>query len=172
MKKSKIILIIIYIIAAAAVLYFAYGAVKNRYLGARTKSFDVNSSETRDQTGDQPEDQAPDQSGGNQENNVPENAPSATENGRPIFENADCDNDCARFKDIPDGLKYCQEACGDRPVAPKDSEAQCANLAGLDKDACWRDLAVSKKDFDFCDKISDAKLKKVCRNRVTEEVLN
>lgn len=172
MKKSKIILIAIYIIAALAVLYLAYGVVKNRYFGAKTKSFDVNNSETQNVTGNQADNQAADQSGDNQENNAPENAATATENGRPIFENADCTNDCARFKDIPDGLKYCQEVCGDRPVTPKNSANQCENLAGLEKDGCWRDLAVSKKDFSFCGKISDAKLQKVCKNRVTEEVLN
>jgi hypothetical protein len=163
MKKSKIILIAIYVIAAVAVLYFAYGVVKNRYFSP-ANNVETNNSETQDQ--------APDQSGDNQESNAPESAAPAAENGQPVFESADCNNDCARFKDIPDSLRYCQEACGDRPVTPKDSETQCANLTGIDKDACWRDLAVSKKDIDICAKISDSKLLKVCKNRVTEEILN
>ena len=155
----------IYIIAAIVILYFAYGAVKNRY-------FAPTPPQSSPRAGEEDSGQASDQSGDNQENNIPGSTASATENGQPIFENADCNNDCARFKDIPDGLKYCQEACGDRPVTPKNSASQCENLAGLEKDGCWRDLAVSKKDFAICDKISDAKLLKVCRNRVTEEVLN
>lgn len=167
MKKSKIILIAIYVIAAVAVLYFAYGVVKNRYFSP-ANNIETTNSETQNQI-NQPADGTENI---NQENNVPENPAPATENGQPVFENADCASDCARFKDIPDGLKYCQEACGDRPVTPKNSASQCENLAGLEKDGCWRDLAVSKKDFGFCDKISDAKLQKVCRNRVTEEVLN
>jgi len=162
MKKSKIILIAIYVIAAAAVLYFAYGAVKNRYF-APAKNIETKNSETQNQT-NQPAD--------GMENINQESTAPVAENGQPIFENADCASDCARFKKIPDGLKYCQEACGERPVTPKESEGQCANLAGLEKDACWRDLAVSKMDIDICGKISDAKLQKVCRNRVTEEVLN
>jgi len=157
----------IYVIAAAAVLYFGYGAVKNRYF-APTKNIETKNSETQDQINQS----ADGTENINQENNTPESTAPAVENGQPVFENADCANDCARFKDIPDGLKYCQEACGDRPVAPKDSASQCENLAGLEKDGCWRDLAVSKKDFAVCDKISDAKLLKVCKNRVTEEVLN
>lgn len=167
MKKSKIILIAIYIIATATVLYFAYGAVKNRYF-APANNVETKKSETQNQI-NQPADGSENI---NQENNAPESVAPATENGKPVFENADCASDCARFKDIPDGLKYCQEACGDRPVTPKDSASQCENLAGLEKDGCWRDLAVSKKDFAICDKISDAKLQKVCKNRVTEEVLN
>ncbi|MFA6193363.1 MAG: hypothetical protein WC726_00670 [Parcubacteria group bacterium] len=168
MKKSNITLIAIYSIAAALVLYFAYGAVKNRYFKTDKNNVGTKNSETQNQI-NQPVDGTENI---NQENNVPEDAASATENGQPVFENADCANDCARFKDVPDGLKYCQEACGDRPITPKNSASQCENLAGIEKDGCWRDLAVSKKDFAVCDKISDAKLLKVCKNRVTEEVLN
>ena len=168
MKKSKIILIAIYIIAAAAVLYFAYGVVKNRYFKTDKNNVGTTNSEMQDQINQS----ADGTENINQESNVPESAVPVTENGQPVFESADCASDCARFKDIPDGLKYCQEVCGDRPVTPKNSASQCENLAGLEKDGCWRDLAVSKKDFSVCDKISDAKLLKVCRNRVTEEVLN
>ena len=169
MKKSKIILPIIFLVAAALVLYFAYGAVKNRYFAPTPPQ---SSPRAGEEANDSTDNQNLDQSGDNQENNVPESAAPAAENGQPVFENADCANDCARFKDIPDGLKYCQEVCGDRPVTPKESASQCENLAGIEKDGCWRDLAVSKKDFAVCDKISDAKLLKVCKNRVTEEVLN
>jgi hypothetical protein len=167
MKKSKIILISIFIIAAAAIVYFAYGVVKKRYLGTNTKSFDINNSENQNQANNP----STDQSDGDQAV-TPEIDNTVPTNGQPNVQSADCDNNCANFKDNADNLKYCQEVCGDRPVAPKDSETQCENLAGLEKDSCWRDLAVSKKDFAICDKISDAKLKKVCRNRVTEEVLN
>lgn len=167
MKKSKIIIIIIFVIAAAAVLYFSYGVVKKRYMSTNTKRLDLNSSETQTST-DNP---ANDQSAGDQAV-TPEIDNTAPTNGQPNVQSADCDNNCANFKDNADNLKYCQEVCGDRPVTQKDSVGQCENLIGLDKDSCWRDLAVSKKDFSICDKISDAKLKKVCKNRVTEEVLN
>ena len=158
----------IYIIAAVVVLYFAYGVVKNRYFKTDKNSVGTKNSEMQDQINQSTHGTE----NINQENNVPESTLPATENGQPIFENADCASDCVRFKNIPDGLRYCQEACGERPVALKESEGQCANLAGLEKDACWRDLAVSKKDIDICAKIGDAKLQKVCKNRVTEEVLN
>jgi len=167
MKKSKIIAIIIFVIAAAAVLYFAYGVMKKRYMGTNTKSLDLNSGEMQTST-DNP---VSDQSAGDQAV-TPEIDNTAPTNGQPNVQNTDCDNDCANFKDNADNLKYCQEVCGIRPVAPKDSAGQCENLTGLDQDSCWKDLAVSKKDFSFCEKISDAKLQKVCENRVTEELLN
>jgi hypothetical protein len=168
MKKSKIILIIVYVIAGIAVLYFAYGVVKNRYFGPGKNNAETNNGATQNQGAEQ----TGDLENVNQDNNTSENNVSGADNVRPNIENTDCDNNCAKFKDSPDNFKYCQEACGDRPVTPKESEGQCDNLTGLEKDACWRDLAVSKKDFSFCDKISDTKLQKVCRNRVTEEVLN
>jgi hypothetical protein len=164
MKKSKIILIIIFVVAAVVVLYFAYGVVNKRYMGTNTKSLDLNGGETQNSDGDQ--------TGDNQVSAPTEVDNIAPTNGQPDVQSADCNNDCANFADNADNLKYCQEVCGDRPVVTKDSESQCENLAGLEKDSCWRDLAVSKKDFAICDKISDAKLKKVCKNRVTEEVLN
>jgi hypothetical protein len=171
MKKSRIILIAIFVVAMAAVLYFAYGVIKKRYFPAVNNAGSEND-QTQDQTGAETEDQAADQIIENQESVSSGIDSVAPAEGRPDVQKSDCDNNCVNFKNNPDNLKYCQEACGDRPVAPKNSESQCESLSGLEKDSCWRDLAVSKKDFSFCDKISDAKLKKVCVNRVTEEMLD
>lgn len=168
MKKSKIILIAIYVIAAALVVYFAYGVVKKRYLPSSGNNVETKIGETQNPA----DNLTGDQTGDNQATAPTEVDNTAPTNGQPNVQSADCNNDCANFKDNPDNLKYCQEVCGDRPVTSKDSAGQCENLAGLEKDSCWRDLAVSKKDFSICDKISDAKLKKVCKNRVTEEILN
>jgi len=168
MKKSKIILIIIFIIAAAAILYFAYGVAKNRYLGTKMESFDLNDGEMQNSA----DSSTGDQSVGDQLSAPTEVDSIDPTNGQPDVQSSDCENNCANFADNADNLKYCQEVCGDRPVTSKETAGQCENLTGLDKDSCWRDLAVSKKDFAVCDKISDAKLKKVCKNRVTEEVLN
>jgi hypothetical protein len=164
MKKSKTIFLIIFLIAVAAILYFSYGVVKSRYFSAGKNNIGTENGATQNQVDNQSAD--------NQENASSDINSSAPGDGRPNIQSADCDNDCANFKDNQDNLKYCQEVCGIRPVTQKDSETQCDSLAGLEKDSCWRDLAVSKKDFSFCDKISDAKLQKVCENRVTEELLN
>lgn len=167
MKKSKIIFIIIFLAAAAAVLYFSYGVIRNRYFAPGK-----NNGAMQNQAAGGASGQSIDQSGNSQENSSSDNGTVAPQNGQPNIANADCDNNCAQFKGNPDNLTYCQEVCGLRPISPKDSEGQCENLTGLNKDACWRDLAVSKKDISICDKISDSKLQKVCRNRVTEEILN
>jgi len=172
MKKSKIIFLLIFLIAAVAVLYFAYGVVKNRYFGPGKNNTGTNNSATQNQAGDQTSTQSVGESSSAPEEGTSDIGTAPPENGKPNVQNSDCDNNCANFKDNADNLKYCQEVCGDRPATVKDSAKQCENLTGLDQDGCWRDLAISKKDFSFCDKISDAKLKRACRNRVTEEVLN
>jgi len=33
-------------------------------------------------------------------------------------------------------------------------------------------LAITKKDFSICNQIVDAKVKKTCKNRITEDLLN
>lgn len=172
MKKSKIILLIVFAVAVLAVAYFVYGVVKNRYFGSGKNNAGTTSNETQSQTDNLTDNQTADQSGNDQGNTTPDINNTAPTNGQPNVQSSDCDNNCSQYKDDPDNLKYCQEVCGDRPVTSKDSESQCADLAGLEKDSCWRDLAVSKLDSDLCDKISDAKLKKVCKSRVAEELLN
>jgi hypothetical protein len=142
--------------------------VKNRYFSSKENSVEMKDSETQNST----DNQTGDQTAGDQVSTPTEIDSATPTNGQPDIQSADCDNDCANFKNNENDLKYCREVCGDRPVAPKDSESQCENLSGLEKDSCWRDLAVSKKDFAVCDKISDMKLKKVCKNRVTEEILD
>jgi FlaG/FlaF family flagellin (archaellin) len=167
MKKSKILLIAIFVIAAAVVLYFAYGVVKKRYMATNTERLNLNNGETQTST-DNP---ASDQNSGDQAV-TPEIDNTIPTNGQPNVQKTDCNDDCANFAGNADNLKYCQEVCGDIPISKKSSEDDCANLSGLEKDYCWRDLAVSKTDAGICDKISDAKLKKVCRVRVGEEILN
>ena len=167
MKKSKIITIAVFIIAAAVVLYFAYGIVKKRYMPPNTKSLDLNSGETQT-SADNP---ASDQPAGDQAV-TPEIDNTAPTNGQPNVIKSDCNDNCSKYKDNSDNFKYCQEVCGDIPISQKNSEEDCANLSGLEKDYCWRDLAVSKIDVSICDKVSDAKMQKVCRVRVGEEILN
>ncbi|HLM83623.1 MAG TPA: hypothetical protein VK254_00205 [Candidatus Bathyarchaeia archaeon] len=166
MKKAKYIFVVLYIIAALAVAYFGYSVVRERYFSPEKKGVEKIKSD-----GQNP---ASDQASGDQEQAASasdiDNTPPT--NGQPNVQTADCDNNCKNFKDNADNLKYCRQVCGITPVTPKNSEGDCANLTGLDRDSCWRDLAVSKKDFSICDKISDAKLQKVCHNRVTEEILN
>lgn len=167
---------LIYAVAAAAVLYFAYGTVKNRYFSSGNKDNSA-LSDTQEQNAGDSSDQASEEN--NQSNADAENdqentdAQNAQAEGSHLYVTSkDCDDNCEKWKDDAENLKYCQEVCGIIPAAQKESKEECADLSGLEKDYCLRDAAVTKKDLDICEEISDTKLKKVCRNRVVEEILN
>jgi len=175
MKKP--ILIVIYVAAAIAVIGYAYTVFNGRYGKKNQENINKNSSSVIDSVsnylGSSNENTNSQSENSNLNENQNENAnlnDNSSESGE--VTSKDCDKDCVRFKNNNEKYKYCQEVCGDIPVSTKNSEEDCANLSGLEKDYCWRDLAVSKKDSSICAKISDQKLQTVCRNRVTEELLN
>lgn len=171
MKKSNLILTTLYIVAAAAVLWFAFSVAKGRYFGSGQKGADNQKTETAGS----PENQNGSAQDAGQNGTLP-NGETAGETPAPegthlFVSPADCDSDCAKFKDNGENFKYCQEVCGDIAPEEKNSEEDCASLEGLEKDYCWRDLAVSKQNTSICGKINDAKLRSVCRNRVVEDLL-
>lgn len=180
MSKSKIISLSIYFIAAAIVVYFAYGALKNQYFSggesmdtvapAQEKQSAVNSNEndSADQAAGENQDASNQDS--NQENADAQKA--AAEGSHLYVTSKDCDKNCDKWKDSPDDLKYCQEVCGIIPAAQKESKDECSSLEGLEKDYCLRDAAVSKTDIGICEEIKDSRVKKVCKNRVVEDLLN
>ncbi len=168
MKKTKVVSIIIFLVVAGAVIYFAYGVFKNRYQNLKKEPREHRKYE-----------EPKDGETGSTENRLAEeeNFSSASDiefekEEKPVIENTDCQNDCRKYKGNEFQYRYCQEVCGDRPAIPKDSEEQCKTLSGLAENSCWRDLAISKKDPDICENITDLQLKKACRNRVIEELLD
>jgi hypothetical protein len=83
----------------------------------------------------------------------------------------DCDNECAAYSD-PGQLKYCREICGLNENSSQSPEnGNCESASGIQKDACLKNLAVKNKDLKLCGEISDAQIKKSCKNRVTEDLL-
>jgi len=84
----------------------------------------------------------------------------------------DCDNQCEKYKNNLENLKYCQEVCGFTLQRNDVKEEECADEEGLDQDYCLRDLAISKKDFKICDKIEDKKISENCKNRITEDIID
>lgn len=80
----------------------------------------------------------------------------------------DCDNECGNFKNEEKKLKYCQEVCG---LSSEEIIANCSNKSGLEKDYCFKSLAIQNKDFKICDQISDSGIKKTCKNRITEDIM-
>jgi len=187
MKKLHPILVLAFVVATIVVIGYAYMVFGERYGFKKTegsKSANENRSSIIDNlggylTGNSNENTNTNQNGNANDNQNSNANTNANANANTNADSADlgevtskdCDNDCKRFKDS-DKYQYCQQVCGDIPTSKKDSEADCASLTGLERDYCWRDLAVSKLDSSVCSKISDKKLQSVCRNRVAEELLN
>lgn len=80
---------------------------------------------------------------------------------------SDCNNECSNFKKENE-LEYCKHACGLSAEQPTDD---CSDKNDLEKDYCLKDLAVKNKDFKACDQINDSGIKKACKNRVTEDII-
>lgn len=82
---------------------------------------------------------------------------------------ADCKNECKGFQEAED-VTYCKQVCG--LTAPKKNVSRCEALEDLDQDYCYKDLAISKNDPKICDKIDDAGIKKTCKNRLLEDIID
>lgn len=81
----------------------------------------------------------------------------------------DCDNGCKNYQQEED-IKYCKQICG--LEAPKKEATGCEAMEDLEKDYCYKDQAISKTDPKVCDKIEDAGIKKACKNRVLEDIVD
>lgn len=182
MKKLHPLLILVFVAAAVAIIGYAYVIFGERYGFKKTEentnknqntiindfSDYLTGNSNKNANSNQNENvNANENQNDNSNANLNTNAPSREE-----INSKDCGNNCTRYKSNEENYKYCQQVCGDIPASKKGSEEECANLSGLEKDYCWRDLAVSKLDSSICKKISDQKLQTVCRNRVAEELLN
>lgn len=184
MKKLNPFLTVIFVAAAVAIIGYAYTVFNGRY-GGEKKGDNVNDNQgsiienlsdyldgqsNENVNENQNENQNANENGNQNDNtnaNVNTNAP-----GREDIVSKDCDNNCSRFKGNEENYKYCQQICGDISPSKKESEQDCADLTGLEKDYCFRDLAVSKLNSSICAKIGDKKLQSACRNRVAEELLD
>lgn len=80
----------------------------------------------------------------------------------------DCNDGCKQYTEAED-LAYCEQVCGLAKVNEKANG--CDALEDLEKDYCYKDLAVSKKDLKTCDKIEDSGIKKTCKNRIAEDII-
>lgn len=170
MKK---IIWLIAILAVSALTYFGYATVKNRYAAptkeGQTETSNKNSLDSQQtQSSVEEENKFPQETQDSQETipteTIPENSASFLDVTR-----QDCDEKCKKFTKDSEDLKYCQEFCG--LANPKKNSTDCDSLEGLDTDYCLKDQAIAKNDFKICEKILDSNIKKTCKNRLLEDVL-
>lgn len=168
--------------------FYSYKTIKNRYFQGENESFISD---------EKPEEKSENNSNSNQENNPSENqtAEENVEENDVDFQNLkekenneekdsakiekddafvnitkkDCLNDCKDYED-EDELEYCREFCGLSEA--KKISGDCEDLEGLNADYCFKDLAVSKKDYSLCEEIQDEGILRMCRNRITEDIID
>lgn len=163
--KTKILLLI-YLVIISTVAYFVYPIFQDRYFSSQEKdgknlsptknglivedSRDVDA-DNNDDSSDTPIEEVPED----------------------VFidvDAEDCEDNCEQFEDEED-KRYCQEYCGlNGDSAPVTDD--CETLEDLQKDYCYKDQALAKKDFNLCKKIIDKKLLESCKTRLTEDLIN
>lgn len=161
----KLIVIIIILAILGAVSYFVYPIVKERYFTEEAGQETEAGIEIKIKPGEISEEE--EQADAVSDQPVEEEVELQE---IPNISDGDCDNECENYKDSGEKLLYCQEVCGlKKPKAPADS---CDDKSGLEKDYCLKDKAINEQDFEICEKISDATIKKTCQNRIAEELLD
>lgn len=162
--KFKLFLVL-FLITVGILAYLAYPVVRERYFNAKPKVIKI-----QNESAVQESDSADINT---QINNNAAGEIKSSSIGITILP-LDCDSECSKFEK-KDELEYCKEVCGlanvDQENAENKKTDNCENTNGLQKDYCLKDLATQKNDFKICDQISDSGIKKACKNRITEDIL-
>lgn len=164
---KKLIITITILAILAAVSYFVYPIVKERYFTEESEQETENGIDIKIKPGEIPSEQTqPD----TESKQPAEEKEDAELQEVPRISDSDCENECENYQDNSEKLLYCREVCGlKKPKAPADS---CDDKNGLEKDYCLKDKAIGEQDFEICEKIGDAAIKKTCQNRIAEELLD
>jgi hypothetical protein len=157
------IFLLIFIITLGALTYFGYPIIKNHYFNNEPKII---------------QNEAPEQKSDNEDaNNQIDISPIGEIKSSSIdvtIRPSDCDNECFGFQKNEE-LEYCKQVCGLSNANQENSEIKipdnCENVSGLEKNYCLKDLAIQSKDFKACNQINDSGIKKACKNRVTEDIM-
>lgn len=171
-KFSKVYLSI-FLIALGVVAYFGYSVFSKRYADDEktaapeiTSEKNYTSEEEEENEGDWDE----------QEDSTDSEIDEEDDDEEEVIDEfleilpEDCEKGCTTYQEDTD-VKYCKQVCG--LVDRKDSAVKkdCEGLSGLEKDYCFKDLAIKKNDFSLCSKIVDKNVAKTCNNRLWEDVL-
>lgn len=196
MKKIYLAIFIVTSVAVFGSAFFIFSSKKDA-----NQEFKAKNEKAKTESGvagkNQGNSEGQGENGEGDESNSQNENPAETQNwdgfNPPTVSSADCDKNCQKFTDQREKI-YCQKVCGlplddpDEEVDyPEDSEddefsdinenesenqADCEKLVKIDRDACLKDKAIKDRDFNICDQISDSQIRKTCKNRITEDILN
>lgn len=167
MKLSTKIGIAAIVVCLIALGIWGFPIVYNRYVGPGDE--DAQTQQNKD--GKETTESEDEDSGQMPEQEITEEDAEGLDTEDDVFleiSKQDCDNHCKEYTETED-LDYCKQVCGLSAVNEKADG--CDALEDLEKDYCLKDLAISKKDMTTCDQIEDNGVKKTCKNRVTEDIL-
>jgi hypothetical protein len=166
--KFKIFLFIL-IIVLIILAYFAYPIVKSRYFDSQPEDNTVGTikNELPNQSKENDDRESSDSNSNDDSENT--QAPDITVTSK------DCDNECKKFEKDNE-LEYCQEICGITTYFEDSNDeggetSECDDANGIQKDYCLKDIAVGNKDFNACEEIRDSNIKKACKNRISEDIM-
>jgi len=182
----KFIWIFILIIAVGGLSYFGYPIVKDRYFSDNRGIQETNTDSDKNIPTSQTQSKNITEDNDSEPNPVPMTPSEETSKSEPENKNPeinvitpeqsyekitvkDCNSECEKFKNNENKLAYCRQICG---LGIKSESDDCQNLKNLERDYCFKDMAIAKNDFKICDEIKDSGIKKTCQNRLTEEMLN
>ncbi len=172
MTKFKIIIFVTLILAIIAMIFWAYPTIKERYFEEESNKEETTENITKQKENKNLDTNKEDETEEEFESEEDENEITPAEEDEPFLEITlkDCSENCKKYEKDLEDFEYCRQICG---LSEKKIETEdCADLEGLKEDYCWKDQAVSKLDFNLCDRIADKGLHRICINQITEEVLN
>jgi hypothetical protein len=121
-----------------------------------------------------------------EENDISQNTEKIEEERKSQFEISltDCKFECQHYGKEIEKFSYCQQVCGLNSTLTQNSNSEnntnsentqennCEKIEKLEKDYCWRNLAIKEKKFEICQKIEDKNIFQQCKNRITEDMLD
>jgi len=172
MQTFSKIIIALFILVAAGIIYLAFPVIKSRYFTEEPSSQqsernqDTSSIEKTEETteGSQAEETVDSEE---IDENSAENEAVRNDTFVEITK-ADCENECKNFEEEEDAT-YCKQVCG---LVILEERNGCDNLEDLEKDYCLKDSAIEKTDAKICEQIDDKNIRTTCKNRIMEDIID
>lgn len=169
MKKN--LLPIILLILLAAIVYWSYPIIKERYFDTEKIEQQENIENIKEETIDKeadPQEKEQEKKEEILEDDLGEIIPGDQTTIYREVTRKDCTEGCSNFHTEED-KKYCRQFCG---ISPPSTESDgCSEKSGLEKDYCYKDLGIKNLDLRDCEKIKDRNIRESCTVRVTEKII-
>jgi len=169
MKLSSKIIIVFFFIAIVGIAYASIPIIKQRYAEEQEEIIENDIEKAEEEKTDGVVEEISDDEDEIDEEKEADNL--AKEDAFLQITRENCENGCSGFNDQED-TDYCKQICGLVPISPPSQENDCEKLEDLEKDYCYKDLAIEKTNGEICEKIEDKNVRKTCQNRIIEDIVD